>query len=86
MDQRTMETQTTRRTVLRAIAALGVTGLMAPLGVPRPAGAQGNRRGNSACALPGWWYTLRADISASYSPEAFAAPVHAPDFKSGVRL
>jgi hypothetical protein len=25
-------------------------------------------------------------ISGSYSTEAFAAPVHAPDFKSGVRL
>ena len=32
------------------------------------------------------WYTLTANISASYSTEAFAAPVHAPDFKSGVRL
>jgi hypothetical protein len=32
------------------------------------------------------WYTLTANISASYTTEAFAAPVHAPDFKSGVRL
>ena len=31
-------------------------------------------------------YTLTANISGSYTTEAFAAPVHAPDFKSGVRL
>ena len=42
MDRRMMETGTTRRTILRAMGALGVAGLMAPLGVPRQAGAQGN--------------------------------------------
>jgi hypothetical protein len=31
---------------------------------------------------PGRWYTLTTDISGSYDTEAFAAPVHAPDFKS----
>ena len=28
------------------------------------------------------WYTLTANNSGSYSTEAFAAPVHAPDFKT----
>ena len=41
---------------------------------------------DSSSAGPGEWYTLTADISGSYSTEAFAAPVHAPDFKSGGRL
>ena len=42
MDRRMTETGTTRRAILGAIGALGVAGLMAPLGLPRPAGAQGN--------------------------------------------
>jgi hypothetical protein len=41
---------------------------------------------DSSAADPGQWYTLTVDISGSYDTEAFAAPVHAPDFKSGVRL
>ena len=42
MDRRMMDTGTTRRTVLRAIGALSVAGLVGPLGVPRAARAQGN--------------------------------------------
>ena len=42
MDRRMMDTGTTRRTVLRAIGALSVAGLVGPVGVPRAARAQGN--------------------------------------------
>src|SRR5262245_4112122 len=42
MDRRMMDTGSTRRTVLRAIGALSVAGLVGPLGVPRAARAQGN--------------------------------------------
>ncbi len=51
---------------------------------PAPCSLRGTR-----VLVPSEWlvvvHSLR-DLAGSYPMEAFAAPVHAPDFKSGVRL
>src|SRR4030095_12780166 len=42
MERRVMDTGPSRRTILRAMGALGVAGFMGPVSLPRRAGAQGN--------------------------------------------